>query len=253
MKFNDIQCVLKNIPYMSVQQGKFLHEFILENNIKNILELGTANGTGTCYMASALDKNKDGKVTTIDKLAVNNRSPNVQELGQKFNPMTYINPIIANSTYNWELMKLIDQNTVNGKCKPIFDFCYIDGAHNFEIDCCAFFLVDKLLKPNSFLLFDDLYWTYAKSPSLKNTDFVKKMTNEEKNTPHIKKLVELIVLPHPNYHQASHHDAWFLIRKKGEDGLKDNKAINLKEHFPEKTLTQDLKNIAIKLKNKILI
>ncbi|NBC59103.1 MAG: hypothetical protein GVY05_12580 [Bacteroidetes bacterium] len=113
-----------------------------------------------------------------------------------------------------------------------------------------FFLVDKLLKPNGVILFDDLNWTYAKSPSLKNTDAVKNMTQEEKNTPHIKKLVELIVLPHSNYHNSSKHDAWFIVSKKADNHKEARSPFILEEHFPEKSLFEDIKNILIKIKNK---
>ena len=250
MKFQNVLPILEDIPFMSSIQGKIIYDLIIENEIKHILELGIAHGTGSCYMAAALDENKNGEIITIDNQSAIERKPNIYELAEKCNLSQYISPVFANSSYNWELMKLVDKNTVDGICQPIFDFCYIDGAHNFEIDTCAFYLVDKLLKPNGLLLFDDLNWTYAKSPSLKNSDLVKNMTDEEKNTPHIKKLIELVVLPHPNYHKATNHDAWFLISKKGINNIQKGKSINLKDHFPEKSLLADIKNILIKIKNR---
>ena len=108
-------------------------------------------------------------------------------------------PVFTNTTYNWELLKLIEQQTENGVCNPLFDFCYMDGARNFEVDYCAFFLVDKLLKPGGYILFDDLFWTYNNSHSLKNTDFVKAMADDEKSMPHIKQLVDFVVHQHPDY------------------------------------------------------
>ena len=43
---------------------------------------------------------------------------------------------------------------------PKFDFCYIDGGHNWSDTGFAFFLVDRLLKSNGIIVFDDLDWTY---------------------------------------------------------------------------------------------
>ncbi|MBS3738856.1 O-methyltransferase [Mesohalobacter halotolerans] len=126
MKFKDISSLLKDIPYMSSTQGKIIYELIIKHKLVNILELGTAYGTGSCYMASALDEIKSGHIITIDKADSAHKSPNVEDLAKKCNLSTYITSISANTTYNWELMKLIDKNTVNGICQPIFDFCYLD-------------------------------------------------------------------------------------------------------------------------------
>ena len=30
---------------------------------------------------------------------------------------------------------------------PVYDFCYLDGAHDFTIDGMAVYLVEKLLRP----------------------------------------------------------------------------------------------------------
>ena len=168
-------------------------------------------------MAAALDENGEGSILTIDNKSALSRKPNVNDLLEKCKLEKYVTPLFANSSYNWELMRMIEHNTKGGICEPIFDFCYIDGAHNFEIDCCAFFLVDKLLKPGGLILFDDLNWTYAQSPTLKDVDWVKEMAEEEKTTPHIKKVVDVIVKNSDNYTDFSSIDDWFLARKRGRN------------------------------------
>ena len=137
---------------MNPRQGNLIYKLILENPIEQVLELGTAHGVGACYMAAALEEKKKGKVLTIDNKLALERNPNPIELIEKNGLKDYVNPVFAESTYNWELMKIIERQTSNGVCTPIFDFCYIDGAHNFEVDCCAFYLVDKLLKPGGWIL-----------------------------------------------------------------------------------------------------
>ncbi|WP_378173428.1 class I SAM-dependent methyltransferase [Aquimarina sp. SS2-1] len=251
MQIEKIIPIIGKVPHMNPEQGSIVYNLILENNIDSILELGIAHGTGSCYMAAALDEKRKGSVITMDNKSAMDRKPNVHELSKKCGLTQYITPIFANTSYNWELMKLIDQQTKDGICQPIFDFCYVDGSHNFEIDCCAFFLVDKLLKPNGMILFDDLDWTYQSSPSLKNTDRVKAMTNDEKITPHIRKLVELIVIPHPNYDPESKFDNWFLVRKKGSAELIRSEKIELNQYLNEQTITQDIKSILKKVKRKL--
>ena len=54
----------KNIPIMQKSGINFLTKYIEENNIKNILEIGTAIGYSAIKMASVNDKIK---VTTIEK------------------------------------------------------------------------------------------------------------------------------------------------------------------------------------------
>lgn len=248
MKLSDVVPMIKGIPHMTEKQGETIYKLILDNKIKDVLELGIAHGVGSCYMAAALDEKGGGSIVTIDNKSALERKPNVHELTEKCGLTKYVTPVFANSSYNWELMKLIDRQTKNGVCEPLFDFCYLDGAHNFEIDCCAFFLVDRLMKPGGIILFDDLNWTYGKSPSLKDTEWVKKMDDDEKHTPHIKKLVDLIVSNHPHYHQASTSGEWFLARKKGGG---DEPGINLSDYTPKTTLMERVKRVAQKVKNKV--
>ena len=59
------------------------------------------------------------------------------------------------NSYTWFLKKKIAGQSANGKCEPCYDFCFIDGAKNWTIDGLAFFLVDKLLKADGWILFDD--------------------------------------------------------------------------------------------------
>lgn len=244
MKLEEVYPIIQDVPHMTTDQGKTIYDLILENDIAEVLELGVAHGTGSCYMAAALDEKGGGSITTIDNQTALDRKPNVFELTKACDLEKYVTPIFANSSYNWELMKLIDENTIDGICEPLYDFCFLDGAHNFEIDCCAFFLVDKLLKPGGIILFDDLLWTYGSSPSLKNTEFVKNMAEDERTVPHIKRLVDLVVLNHPNYHQASATNEWFMIRKRDD---KNTGTTSTNSYELKTSISQDIKSILKKL------
>src|SRR5262249_45704922 len=88
-----------------------------------------------------------------------------------------------------------------------------DGAHNWFTDGFAFFLVDKLLKPGGLIIFDDLDWTYEESPALKNREELKYMSEEERTTPQIRKVYEILVKSHPSYDDFMEKDGWAYARK----------------------------------------
>lgn len=214
MLFKDIAKILKDLPYMTNLQGKIIYDFIRRSGFQNILELGFAHGTSTCYFAAALDEIKSGIITTIDNQLAKDRKPNIFILLDKTNLNDYVKPIFAETSYTWELMKIIEQQTIDGICKPLFDFCFIDGAHTWEVDGLAFFLVEKLLKPGGWILFDDIYWTFSKSPSLKNTKIVKKMPDDQKTIPQVERIFSLLVRKHQNFGNIKIHKEWGWAQKK---------------------------------------
>ena len=78
-------------------------------------------------------------------------------------------------------------------------------------------MVDKLLRPNGMIVFDDVNWTYARSSEGRSaTDGVnhQELSNEELTTPHIREIVELLVMQHPDYDSFVFTDSdWFSARK----------------------------------------
>ena len=96
---------------------------------------------------------------------------------------------------------------------PRFDLCYIDGAHDWFVDGFAFFLVDRLLRPNGWIIFDDMEWSYAGSPALGNTDRVKQMPEDERTTAQVRLVYDLLVKPHPNYHNFRDEGDWAFAQK----------------------------------------
>ena len=126
-------------------------------------------------------------------------------------------------------MKFIEEND-----GPIFDFCYIDGAHDWYNDGFAFLLVDKLLKPGGMIIFDDYNWSFGSSPSMQESPKVLAMSDEEREVPHIKKVFEVLVKTHPDYHnfRISEDGLWAIAEKKDVNSLKKkDKTSFLKKHF----------------------
>ena len=69
------------------------------------------------------------------------------------------------SGYNWFLHNDIKSNSNNDDniCQPKYDLVIIDGPKNWTIDSSSFFLSDKLLKDNGWIIWDDYKWTYSRA------------------------------------------------------------------------------------------
>ncbi|WP_066349854.1 class I SAM-dependent methyltransferase [Aliarcobacter skirrowii] len=147
MEFNYVANIVDKVPYISKTNANYIYDFIIENKIQNILELGIAHGTATCYMAAALNKLGAGKITAVDLQSVaKDFKPSCEEQLKKCNLERYVEVHRMKTGYNWFLHNKIKENSINNKCEEEYDLCIIDGPKNWIIDSSAFFLVDKLLK-----------------------------------------------------------------------------------------------------------
>ncbi|MFA7570645.1 MAG: class I SAM-dependent methyltransferase [Sulfurimonadaceae bacterium] len=210
MTNEEVKKVVGDTPHMTIEQANEITKFIEDNNSKNILELGFAHGVSTTYMAAALKRiNNDGRITTIDTVNAKKRNPNIETFLESIDELARVNIYYEPTSYLWRLMKFLEEDAT-----PRFDLCYLDGAHSWFVDGFAFFLVDKLLKSGGWIIFDDMNWTYEKSPTLKNTEWVKNMPEDEKTEPQVKKIFDLLVKTHPNYHNFKVENGWGYAQKK---------------------------------------
>jgi predicted O-methyltransferase YrrM len=196
-------------PVMSPEQAERLTWLIAEHGVRDILELGFSHGVSTCYMAAALGRGHGGHIVTIDREVARTRQPNIEELLARIGERERVTVYFEPTSYTWRLMKFLEETP-----PPQFDLCYIDGAHSWFVDGFAFFLVDLLLKPGGWIVFDDLYWTYATSPSLVQSKLVKEMPEDERTTPQVHKIYELLVKPHPSYHNFRIEANWAYAQKR---------------------------------------
>ncbi len=208
MKIEQVHRRLSGIPHMSEQQAETMTEFILREKPKSIIELGFFHGVSTCYMAAALDELSEGKITTIDLESARKREPNIENLLSELGLRERVDVYYEPTSYLWRLMKLIEDDPT-----PRYDLCYLDGAHSWNTDGFAFYLVDRLLKPGGWIIFDDIDWSYEKSPALKDTVRVQKMPPDERSALQVRKIYELLVKPHPAYSDFSVKDGWAYAKK----------------------------------------
>lgn len=105
-----------------------------------------------------------------------------------------------NDSYNWSLGKLI----VETQAKPIFDYCFLDGAHTYAVDALNFLLCDRLLKVGGYMDFDDYHWT-LKGSSLdpeKVPEIAHQYTEEQIGVRQVKMIIDTLVRPDPRYKEV---------------------------------------------------
>lgn len=208
MRIEEVGGVVDGLPHMTRDQAREVTGLILENQSRDILELGCLHGVSTCYMAAAIDELGGGGITTIDLEVVRDLEPNVETLLERAGLDHLATIHYEPTSYNWRLMKMLEADPT-----PRFDLCYIDGAHSWYDDGFAFFLADRLLRPGGWMLFDDLHWSFAASPSVSKRDKVRQMPAEERETRQLVKVFELLVKPHPSYDRFMVKDGWGYAHK----------------------------------------
>lgn len=227
MTYEEVVKSVKGLRWMSAAQGKILYDLVNDNNIQNVLELGFFHGVSALYMAAALEeKGADGLITTIDKFNAKELEPNIEDLSYKLGLSAYIKPIYAHDCYTWELLRLLEL-----KPRPSFDLIFIDGAHLWKTDGFAFFLCDKLLVENGYLIMDDIWWSMSKNADPNSNEWTKKYSNEEQSTNQLEKVFSLLIKEHPSYDEFRIEDGWAYARKVGVGNQN-----NVKESVKVKTV-----------------
>jgi predicted O-methyltransferase YrrM len=217
MKFDEIKQALEGVPIMTPAQGKVIYEHVLEAKPVEILELGTASGASAAYMAAALDELGRGKITTLDReQLLPEILPEQRAFGKVPELLRYVQfERPPYSSYVWWLLKQIEARADEaGNVPPLYDFCYLDGAHDFTIDGMAVYLVEKLLRPQGWLLLDDLSWSYsADVPSYDRETF----SPEEADAPHVRKIFDVLLKQHPSFTEFRVQDGSWGWAKKAPD------------------------------------
>ena len=67
MKFERAKEAVGNLPYIMPPNAKMLYDFIVEHDVRQVLELGFAHGVASCFIAAALRE--------VDKAAAKDQAP----------------------------------------------------------------------------------------------------------------------------------------------------------------------------------
>lgn len=162
-----------------------------------IAEFGIWKGATSLKFAEFLDHqgqlhlfDYEDNVTSVAQALQGKGYSNVQTWGSSYKYL---------DSYNWSLMKLLEQTTT-----PIFDYVYLDGAHTWAIDALTFFLCDLLLKPGGYIDFDDYPWRLRGSgldPG-RVPETRRLYTEEQIDAPQVKMIVDLLVKRNPAYREV---------------------------------------------------
>jgi predicted O-methyltransferase YrrM len=236
MKFEIAASRLKGIPFISGENARYLYKLVSEEDVFDILELGIAHGTASCYMAAALQEKGRGSVTAVDLVAAADAyDPSAEAQVHQLGFDDLVKVVRMETGYTWFLHDEIRRNTVDGACREVYDLCIIDGPKNWTIDGAAFFMADKLLKQGGLLIFDDYDWTYAHvSKEREATDGIthRSLSDSEFRTPQIREVFELLVRQHPNYSDFTVLNADWAIARKIKSEVKHYKVIeSSEEHY----------------------
>jgi len=201
MRFEEANKTLKGIPHIGEEQARELYHFVLRQKPRSCLELGHAHGASSAFIAAALDE-FGGHLDTVDLVSAAERKPNLEALLSELSLSQTVTIHREMNSYTWFLKKKIVSQSTGGNCQPCYDFCFIDGAKNWTMDGLAFFLVDKLLKDNGWILFDDYNFTYEKY--LKRRQVLdgislRELGPDQLVEAQIEQIFNLLVRQHPSY------------------------------------------------------
>ncbi|QSE98410.1 class I SAM-dependent methyltransferase [Fulvivirga lutea] len=181
----------ESIPYITRQKANIIYDLIRENKPDLCLELGFYHGKSSAVIAQALEDNGNGKLITLDLPSAFKRTPNVNDVLLSLNLSHRVDVITDEEGFHWSLMDILERDK-----KPKFDFAYIDGAHTWEGTGFAVFLLERMLNPGAYLVFDDLNWTIEQSNKNRERNGKKmintKSTLRQSQTPGVLKVFNII-------------------------------------------------------------
>jgi predicted O-methyltransferase YrrM len=199
MRFDEVRAIVGATPWMAPERGRLFYDHIRHHRPQQVLELGIGHGAGSCYLATALHENGEGHLTCVDLIGAT-YIPSAEEMLARAGLSSWATIHRERSSYTWFLKRRIEERTPpGGVCQPEFGLCYIDGPKNWTIDGAAFFMVDKLLLPNGWVVFDDYDWVYAAHDPDERPDLDDQLSPEEQRVSHVEAIFRLLVTQHPAY------------------------------------------------------
>lgn len=209
-KFDLITERFGELPYMRPAEAEVIRSIITANEARDILELGFFQGKSTAYMAAILEDLGEGHISTFDLEKARNHSPNIEAVLNETELSHRVTPFFCKRSYTWELQRLI-----SAPDRPLFDFCYFDGGHTWDLTGFGVLLVDMLLRPGGLILLDDMNWSIGRSPYYKkNPQQATKFDADEVQAKPVR-LVWETILPHLGYEHVREYPEhnWALARK----------------------------------------
>lgn len=208
--FDGITARYAKLPYMVEAQAAVLRDLVVENDCRDILEVGFYHGKSSLYIGAMLEDLGRGHLVTIDRRFARDRTPNIEGLLAETGLEHRVSPRFAFRSFTWELQTLIARTP-----RPGFDLCYFDGGHTWDETGFGVLLVDLLLRPGGLLVLDDLDWSIATSAAYRRRpERAAGFSTDEATAPGVRRSWELI-LPHLGYELLEERQdfRWGIARK----------------------------------------
>lgn len=193
----------------SAAHGAEIHDFVRVNGFVNCLELGFAWGVGAVYIASALQANGQGRLTSVDIPYEQERAVVGKALLERGGLAPRVEVVLEEGGYNWFLHRKLKEQARDGYIEPLYDFVFLDGAHTWLEDGLALLLVERLLKPGGWVHLDDLAWL----PSIR-TDY----PEHQRTFSHVQDIWDLLVVRNPRFDEMRSDGDTAWARKSFGDG-----------------------------------
>ena len=207
---DEVTRALKGVPYMTRGQAGAMRRFMIDKAPVDVLEIGFFQGRSSCYIASVLEEMGRGHLTTIDRTSAAEHDPNIHDCLERTGLAHRVTPVFAERSYTWELGRMIRREP-----RPAFDLCYFDGGHTWDMTGFGLLLVDMLLRPGGWIVFDDLDWTLAGSMARapeRRRKFHDRFGEDELQAPTVRLVWETLA-PHLGYVERFEADGWGYARK----------------------------------------
>jgi predicted O-methyltransferase YrrM len=206
-----VETTFADLPYMQYSQAKLMRDLIIRSDARDILEIGFLHGKSSAYFAAILEDLGRGHLVTIDFESARRRKPSIDDLLGTLGLAHRVTPHFAHRSYTWELAKMIRATP-----RPQFDLCYFDGGHTWDPTGFGFFLVDMLLRPGAWIVFDDLEWTIESAIQQRPDPprHWRAASPDERSVPAVKLTFDLLV-PHLRYtdRRIVNKGRWGIARK----------------------------------------
>jgi predicted O-methyltransferase YrrM len=211
-KFDEVTRRFGDIKFMREDRAAFLRDFVVAHDLRDLLEVGFYQGKSSAYIGAILeDRGGPGHLLTIDRVGSRAGSPGIGDLLGALELTHRVTPVRAERSYTWELARMIR----DGK-RDLFDFCYFDGGHTWDATGFGFVLVDMVLRPGGWIIFDDLEWTIDKMLAKREGKGAtyEKYSADERQTKNVRLVFDTLV-PHLGYQELSEAPQfqWGIARK----------------------------------------
>ncbi|MCO6482083.1 MAG: class I SAM-dependent methyltransferase [Flavobacteriales bacterium] len=130
-----------------VKACRFLYKLVRFLKPDVILELGTNTGISSAYMASALRRNGNGRLVTLDASPYRQKIARTVHQGLNLANVEYVTGLFTDT-----LASVLDE------LKRV-DLAFIDGHHQYQPTLDYFALIEPYCAPDGVCMFDDIRWS----------------------------------------------------------------------------------------------